>query len=84
MSSGLSLVNTAILSTVLRFLELSNLYHSKSSDEIVSEQTYIFKDRGSREVVMRPEMTPSLARMVARRRQELVQPVRWFSIPNLV
>jgi histidyl-tRNA synthetase len=64
-------------------LELSSLYQSKSSDEIISEQTYIFKDRGNREVVMRPEMTPSLARMVARQRQELVQPIRWFSIPNL-
>jgi histidyl-tRNA synthetase len=64
-------------------LELSSLYQSKSNDEIVSEQTYIFKDRGNREVVMRPEMTPSLARMVARQRQELVQPIRWFSIPNL-
>lgn len=63
-------------------LEPIELYTSKTSDEIVSEQTYSFTDRGGRTVVMRPEMTPSVARMVAARRQELPYPIRWYSIPD--
>lgn len=63
-------------------LEPIELYTSKTSDEIVSEQTYSFTDRGGRAVVMRPEMTPSVSRMVAARRQELAYPVRWYSIPD--
>ena len=46
-------------------LEPLELYRPKSSEEIVSEQTYTFTDRGDREVTLLPEMTPSLARMVA-------------------
>lgn len=64
-------------------LEPAELYKSKTSDEIVSEQTFRFTDRGDREVVLRPEMTPSLARMVAARRRNLKFPLRWFSIPNV-
>jgi len=64
-------------------LEPSELYRSKSSDEIVNEQTYTFTDRGDREVTLRPEMTPTVARMVAGKRRELVFPLRWYSIPNL-
>lgn len=64
-------------------LEPSELYKAKSGDEIVNEQTYSFKDRGDREVTLRPEMTPTLARMVAGRRRELGFPLRWYSIPNL-
>ncbi len=64
-------------------LERSELYESKSSEEIVNEQTYSFLDRGERNVTLRPEMTPTLARMVAGRRRELIFPVRWFSIPNV-
>ena len=64
-------------------LEPSELYKSKTSEEIVSEQTYTFKDRGDREVTLRPEMTPTVARMIAGRRKTLFFPVRWFSIPNL-
>lgn len=64
-------------------LEDAALYRAKSGDEIVSEQTYTFKDRGEREVTLRPEMTPTLARMVAKRRQELAFPLRWYSIPNM-
>jgi histidyl-tRNA synthetase len=64
-------------------LESLELYKAKSGEEIVSEQTYTFIDRGGREVVIRPEMTPSVSRMVAARRQELAYPVRWYSIPNL-
>lgn len=64
-------------------LEPAELYRSKTSEEIVNEQTFSFTDRGDREVVLRPEMTPTLARMVAGRRRELKYPLRWFSIPNL-
>lgn len=64
-------------------LESLELYKAKSGEEIVSEQTYQFTDRGGREVVIRPEMTPSVSRMVAARRQELAYPVRWYSVPNL-
>lgn len=64
-------------------LEPLELYLAKSGEEIVNEQTYAFTDRGGREVVIRPEMTPSVSRMVAAKRQELVYPVRWYSIPNL-
>lgn len=63
-------------------LEPLELYTAKTSDEIVSEQTYTFTDRGDRQVVMRPEMTPSVSRMVAAKRQELSYPLRLFSIPN--
>ena len=64
-------------------LEPAELYRAKTGDEIVNEQTYTFTDRGDREVTLRPEMTPSLARMVAARKRELTYPVRWYSIPNL-
>ncbi len=64
-------------------LEPSELYRSKGSDEIVNEQTYSFTDRGGREVTLRPEMTPTLARMVAARRKSFKFPLRWYSIPNL-
>ena len=64
-------------------LENIEIYKAKSGQEIVNEQTYTFTDRGGREVVIRPEMTPSVSRMVAARRQELAYPLRWYSIPNL-
>jgi histidyl-tRNA synthetase len=64
-------------------LEPMELYLSKSSDEIVSEQAYNFTDRGGRNVTLRPEMTPTVSRMVAARRQELAYPLRWYSIPDL-
>jgi histidyl-tRNA synthetase len=63
-------------------LERAELYEAKTSEEIVSEQTYTFEDRGGRRVTLRPEMTPTLARMVAAKRRELVFPLRWYSIPN--
>jgi histidyl-tRNA synthetase len=63
-------------------LESLELYTAKSGDEIVG-QLYNFTDKGDREVALRPEMTPSLARMVAARSGELRKPVRWFSIPQL-
>lgn len=66
-------------------LEPSELYKAKGAEneEMVNEQTYTFIDRGDREVTLRPEMTPTVARMVAGKRRELSFPVRWYSIPNL-
>ncbi len=63
-------------------LEPSELYKSKTSDEIVNDQTYTFTDRGNREVTLRPEMTPTVARMVAKKSRELSFPLRWYSTPN--
>lgn len=64
-------------------LEPTELYEAKSSEEIVSEQTYTFDDRGGRSVTLRPEMTPSVARIVAGKRRELGFPLRLYSIPNV-
>lgn len=64
-------------------LELMDLYRAKTGEEIVNEQTYNFTDRGGREVAIRPEMTPTVSRMVAAQRQELAYPLRWYSIPSL-
>lgn len=64
-------------------LEPTEIYATKTSDEIVNEQTYSFIDRGDRQVTIRTEMTPSVSRMVAGRRQELAYPLRWYSLPNL-
>ena len=64
-------------------LEPAELYRGKTSEEIVNEQTYTFVDRGKREVTLRPEMTPTVARMVAAKRRELPLPLRWYSIPNV-
>ncbi len=64
-------------------LEPAELYRSKGNDEIVNEQTYTFTDRGEREVTLRPEMTPSVARMVSAKRRELVFPLRWYTIANV-
>jgi histidyl-tRNA synthetase len=63
-------------------LEPLELYTRKSGDEIVG-QLYSFSDKGGREVALRPEMTPTLARMVAAKANALRKPVRWFSIPQL-
>jgi histidyl-tRNA synthetase len=63
-------------------LEPLELYTAKSGDEIVG-QLYAFSDKGGRDVAMRPEMTPTLARMVAARANGLKKPIRWFSIPQL-
>jgi histidyl-tRNA synthetase len=63
-------------------LEPLELYTRKSGDEIVG-QLYNFLDKGGREVALRPEMTPTVARMVAARANALRKPVRWFSMPQL-
>ncbi len=63
-------------------LEPLELYTKKSGEEIVG-QLYNFVDKGGREVALRPEMTPTVARMVAARANALRKPVRWFSMPQL-
>jgi histidyl-tRNA synthetase len=63
-------------------LEALELYTAKSGAEIVG-QLYNFTDKGGREVALRPEMTPTLARMVAARANGLRKPIRWFSVPQL-
>jgi histidyl-tRNA synthetase len=63
-------------------LEPLELYTRKSGDEIVG-QLYSFVDKGGRDVALRPEMTPTFARMVSARLKTLPKPVRWFSIPQL-
>ena len=64
-------------------LEPTEIYTEKSGAEIVNEQTFTFTDRGDRSVTLRPEMTPTLASMIAARRRNLKFPLRWYSIPNL-
>jgi len=63
-------------------LESLELYTKKSGDEIVG-QLYAFTDKGGREVALRPEMTPTLARMVAAKANAMRKPIRWFSVPQL-
>jgi histidyl-tRNA synthetase len=63
-------------------LEPLELYTRKSGDEIVG-QLYNFRDKGDREVALRPEMTPTLARMVAAKANAMRKPIRWFSVPQL-
>jgi histidyl-tRNA synthetase len=61
------------------FLETLDLYASKSGDELIKEQAFVFADRGGDQVTLRPELTPSLARMVAARQAQLPRPIRWWS-----
>ena len=63
-------------------LEPLDLYTKKSGDEIVG-QLYTFTDKGDRRVALRPEMTPTLARMVSAKASSLRKPIRWFSVPQL-
>jgi histidyl-tRNA synthetase len=65
-------------------LEPLEVYAAKSGEELVNEQTYAFDDRGGRRVAIRPEMTPSVSRLVAARRQELGYPARLYSIANFM
>lgn len=60
-------------------LESLDLYAAKSGEELVKEQSYVFTDRGGSEITLRPELTPSLARMIAQKQNELNFPVRWWS-----
>jgi histidyl-tRNA synthetase len=61
------------------FLERIDLYAAKSGEELVKEQAFVFADRGGDLVTLRPELTPSLARMIVKRQNELVFPLRWWS-----
>ena len=63
-------------------LEPLDLYVEKSGEEIV-RQLYHFQDKGDRNVAMRPEMTPSLARILGERHRSMAKPIRWFSVPQL-
>jgi len=65
-------------------LEEIDLYRAKSGDELINDQVYSFTDRGGREVAVRPEMTPTVARMVAQIHREVAKPIRWYAIPNLM
>ena len=68
--------------SVLEYFEIYQL-KEQTNMEILNEQVYSFVDRGQRRVVLRPEMTPTVARMIANRRLELNYPLRWYSIPNI-
>ena len=61
------------------FLEKIDLYAAKSGEELVKEQSFVFPDRSGELIALRPELTPSLARMVAQKQNELVYPLRWWS-----
>lgn len=61
------------------FLEKLDLYAAKSGEELVKEQSFVFPDRGGEMIALRPELTPSLARMVAARSASLPRPIRWWS-----
>ncbi|MDX1601260.1 MAG: histidine--tRNA ligase [Anaerolineales bacterium] len=61
------------------FLERIELYAAKSGEELVEQQAYVFADRGGDRVALRPELTPTLARMVAQRVRALPLPIRWWS-----
>src|SRR5688572_12273282 len=63
-------------------LEPLELYTRKSGDEIVG-QLYNFTDKGDRQIALRPEMTPTLARMVAASERSYKKPIKWFAIPQL-
>jgi histidyl-tRNA synthetase len=60
-------------------LERLELYAAKSGEELVKEQSFVLTDRGGDELALRPELTPSLARLVAQKQRSLILPLRWFS-----
>ncbi|KPL74793.1 hypothetical protein ADM99_01075 [Leptolinea tardivitalis] len=60
-------------------LERLDLYAAKSGEELVKEQSFVFSDRGGDQITLRPELTPTLARMIAQKQNELAFPVRWWS-----
>ena len=63
-------------------LEPIEIYAAKSSKELVYEQSYYVKDKKGKKLILRPEITPTLARMIARKSQEFKKPIRWYSIPT--
>ena len=63
-------------------LEPIEIYAAKSSDELVNEQSFIVEKKEGEKLILIPELTPSLARMITAKRQELKKPIRWFSVPT--
>ena len=63
-------------------VENAQIYIAKSGEELGSKQLYSFTDKGDRAIALRPEMTPSLARMISNHFGDMKFPLRWFSIPN--
>ncbi len=61
------------------FLETLELYAARSGEELVKQQAFVFQDRGGDEITLRPELTPSLARVIAARQAQLGKPLRWWS-----
>ncbi len=61
------------------FLESIELYGVKSGEELVNQQSFVFPDRGGDMITLRPELTPTLARLVAQRQRQLAFPLRWWS-----
>jgi histidyl-tRNA synthetase len=61
------------------FIETLDLYAARSGEELVKEQSFVFNDRGGDQITLRPELTPSLARMIAARQAQLPRPIRWWS-----
>jgi histidyl-tRNA synthetase len=61
------------------YLEKLELFAAKSGEELVKKQSFVFQDRDGEEITLRPELTPSLARMVAQRQNELAYPMRWWA-----
>lgn len=64
-------------------IEYLDLYADKTSKEILSEQVFILKDRDGKKLALRPELTPTMARMVAQKSQQLLKPIRWFSFGRM-
>jgi histidyl-tRNA synthetase len=60
------------------YVEAIDLYAAKSGEELVEKQSFVFTDRGGDQITLRPELTPSLARMIARKQNELAFPLRWW------
>jgi histidyl-tRNA synthetase len=60
-------------------IESIDLYAAKSGEELVKEQSFVFEDRGGDLITLRPELTPTLARMIAQRQKQLIFPLRWWS-----
>ncbi len=63
-------------------LEPIEIFAAKSSDELVNEQSFYVEKKKGKKLILRPEMTPTLARMIARKSQELKKPIRWYSVPE--
>jgi len=63
-------------------LESARIYEEKSGEEIANQQLYRLTDKGGRELALRPEMTPSVARMIAANAREIAFPARWYSLVN--